>query len=309
MENRAHALSAGLFLIFLSIGLVLVAVRLTGDTTEHVEYVIESRYPISGLQQNAPVRLRGVDVGKVAQIQFASDDPQLIMVRIAVDPGAPITKGTYARLGYLGITGLSYVHLDSAGGQPEKLVSTRDKPAHIVMRPSLLDQLGSSGEVLMQDTALAAKRVNELLSEENLSELSQAIANANMASANIARLAGDLRPVVKALAPIPARADSTLQKLEPLLDSLDLLTQDVRARLEALDRIGRSAEEIGQTSRAVEATMPRLNSALDDFSRSLRTVDRVLMGIEQQPQSLLFGRKPPPPGPGEQGYSAPAFPP
>jgi phospholipid/cholesterol/gamma-HCH transport system substrate-binding protein len=309
MENRAHALSAGLFLVLLSIGLVMAAVRLTGGRTEHVDYVIESRYPVSGLQQNAPVRLRGVDIGKVGTIQFASDDSQLILVRIAVDPKSPITTSTYARLGYLGITGLSYVHLDSDGGQPEKLASTPDKPAHIVMRPSLLDQLGSSGEELMQDTAVAAKRVNELLSEENLSELSEAIANINTASGNIARLTGDLRPAMKALAAIPARTDRTLQRLEPLLGNLDLLTQDVRSRLEALDRIGQSAEDLGQTSRAVDAAIPRLNSVLDDFSRSLRTVDRVLMGIEQQPQSLLFGRRPPPPGPGENGFGAPASPP
>ena len=84
MENRSYALSAGLFLIFLCIGLVFAAVRLAGDTADHAQYVIASKFPVSGLQQNAPVRLRGVDVGKVGKIRFSHEDPRLILIDIAV---------------------------------------------------------------------------------------------------------------------------------------------------------------------------------------------------------------------------------
>lgn len=304
MENRAYALSAGLFLVLLSIGLVLAAVRLTGDATERVDYVVESRLPVSGLQDNAPVRLRGVDVGKVGQIQFSPRDPLLILIRIAVDPAAPITRGTYAQLGYLGITGLSFVQLDDDGSRPEKLASSADQPARIEMRPSFIDEVSNSGQELMQESAQAAKRLNALLSDENLSELSMTISNIKMASDNIARLTRDLHPAAKALTRITARTDTTLQRLDPLLGNLNDLTQDVRTRVGALDRIGRSAEDLGQVSRTVETAVPRLNRALEDFSRSLRTMDRVLMGIEQQPQSLLFGRTPPP-GPGEPGFIPP----
>ncbi|MFD2272552.1 MlaD family protein [Undibacterium arcticum] len=69
-KNRAHALSAGLFLVLLCIGLLLVAIRLNGDTTDQQDYLLVSRTPVSGLNRNAPVRLRGVDVGKVKDIQF-----------------------------------------------------------------------------------------------------------------------------------------------------------------------------------------------------------------------------------------------
>lgn len=306
MENRSYALSAGLFLIFLCIGLAFAAVRLTGDTAEHAQYVIASKFPVSGLQQNAPVRLRGVDVGKVGKIRFSRDDPRLILIDIAVDPAAPISKGTFAQLGFLGITGLSYIQLDDDGKQPERLAPSDGKPAHIGMRPSLLDQVGNDGQALMRDAAQAAKRVNALLSDENISELSATISNAKAASADIARLADDLQPTVKTLASLTSRADRTLQRLDPLLVNLSSLSEEVRLRLGALDQVGQSAEDLGQASREMRAALPKVTVVLDDFSRSLRTMDRVLVGIEQQPQSLLFGPAPIPPGPGEQGFIPPS---
>jgi phospholipid/cholesterol/gamma-HCH transport system substrate-binding protein len=304
MENRAHALSAGLFLLLLSAGLVLAVFRLTGGATERVDYLIESRWPVSGLQPSAPVRLRGVNVGKVGDIRFSADNPRLIYIRIAVDPNAPITRGTYAQLGYLGITGLTFVQLDDDGKHPERLASSVEKPAHLDMRPSLIDQVSGTGQELVQETAQAIKRVNTLLNEENLSGISDAVSNINTASLNIARLTSELRPVVKALTNIAARTDTTLQRVDPLLVNLNQLAQDARA---PLDRIGRSAEELGHASRTVESTVPRLDRALDDFSRSLRTVDRVLTDIEQRPQSLLFGKRPAP-GPGEDGFVPPPGP-
>jgi phospholipid/cholesterol/gamma-HCH transport system substrate-binding protein len=304
MENRAHALSAGLFLLLLGVGLVLAVLRLTGDTAERVDYLIESRWPVSGLQPSAPVRLGGVNVGKVADIRFSDQDPRLIFIRIAVDRDAPITRGTYGQLGYLGITGLTFVQLDDDGSHPEKLASSIDKPARLEMRPSLIDQVSGSGQELVQETTQAIKRVNALLNEENLSQLSDTISNINAASANIARLTRDLRPAAKALTNITAHTDTTLQRVDPLLVDLDKLMRDARV---PLDRIGRSAEDLGQTSRALESTVPRVNRALDDFSRSLRTADRVLTDIEQRPQRLLFGSRPPP-GPGEDGFTPPAGP-
>ncbi|MFC6520862.1 MlaD family protein [Undibacterium arcticum] len=166
MENRAHALSAGLFLVLLCIGLLLVAIRLNGDTTDQQDYLLVSRTPVSGLNRNAPVRLRGVDVGKVKDIQFSASDPHVILIRIGVDKGTPINKGTYAQLSYLGITGLSFVQLDDDGDKPEKLSSSDNEPGRIDMRPSFFDQVGNSGQELLRDTGQAAKRVNKLLNDE-----------------------------------------------------------------------------------------------------------------------------------------------
>lgn len=305
MENRAHALSAGLFLVLLCIGLVLAAIRLTGDTGEQQDYLLVSRTAVSGLNRSAPVRLRGVDVGKVKDIRFAANDPHVILIRIGVDKGTPINQGTYAQLSYLGITGLSFVQLDDDGSKPEQLASNADTLGRIELRPSFFDQVGNSGQELLRDTGLAAKRVNKLLNDENLDALSRTIANLKTASGRIAELAAELQPTLKALPAITDRTDKALLRVDPLLVNLNSLTQEVRTRVDALDHIGRSADELGQTSQALKDSLPQLNGMVNDFSRSAHLLDRVLSDVQQQPQSILFGQTPGPPGPGEHGFTAP----
>ena len=96
----------------------------------------------------APVRFRGVEVGKVETIEFLPNDARVILVRVAVRAGTPITKGTYAQLGSQGVTGLAYVILDDDGSKPER-VAAGDLSYHIPVRASFLDEIAGSGKELL----------------------------------------------------------------------------------------------------------------------------------------------------------------
>ena len=69
MENRAYALAAGLFTLLLGFGVVVAALWFSGDAVETRDYLMVSRVPVSGLNTQAPVRYRGVTVGKVTDIK------------------------------------------------------------------------------------------------------------------------------------------------------------------------------------------------------------------------------------------------
>lgn len=316
MENRAHALAAGLFVVFLSIGLVIVTIWFTGDVVERVNYVLTSKIPVSGLNPKAPVRLRGVDVGRVEDIEFDPKDRHTILVRIAVDRAAPISKSTYAQFAYLGVTGLSYVQLDDDGSQREPLPTSDAAPGRIEVRPSLFDQVGTSGQQLIADASQAAKRIGALLSDQNVGQFSRTLANLEVASEHIAALAEDLRPGVKAVPTLVARADHTLQRADSLFVGLGGLTTEVQRRVEVLDRVGRGADKVSRGADAVEhaseafenealnRVLPKLYDAIDDLSRSSHALNQVLVDIRSQPQSLIFGRPHGSPGPGEPGFSA-----
>jgi phospholipid/cholesterol/gamma-HCH transport system substrate-binding protein len=91
------------------------------------------------------------------------------------------------------------------------------------------------------------------------------------------------------------------------------LTLQLGQRLDSIDRITRSAEQLGNVGQAfgeavVSVALPKISDFLDELSRNSRALERALNDFQDQPQSLVFGRGPSVPGPGEAGFAAPAAP-
>lgn len=301
MENRAYALAAGLFTLLLGIGVVAAALWFSGETIETNNYVLVSRHAVTGLNPQAPVRYRGMAVGKVVSIDFDPREPRSILIGITAKTGTPLTRGTYAQLGSQGVTGLSYVMLDDDGSQPEPLAAEGSKPARMEVRPSFIDSISVSGQEMMDNFSQASKRVNTLLSEENQQQLAGALRNLEQASGRFASLAAALEPTAKALPALANDAGVTLKRADTLLANLD-------RRVDSFERAANSAERLGNRGAAVSEAMlneslPRLNALLEDLQRSSRGLERLLHEINDQPQSIMFGRNPPPPGPGEPGFA------
>src|SRR4051794_30118615 len=105
MENKAHALMAGLFTLVLLIVAVFIGLWLNRDRIKRVPYEIVTRMSIPGLSPQAAVRYRGLDVGKVDAIMFDPKVPGQILMRLGIRPDTPITQSTYGTLAYQGVTG------------------------------------------------------------------------------------------------------------------------------------------------------------------------------------------------------------
>jgi phospholipid/cholesterol/gamma-HCH transport system substrate-binding protein len=114
MENKSNAFLAGVFTIGLAI---LVSVSLFWFSSDHavrVPYDLITRSTVNGLGPQADVKYRGLEVGKVVSIKFDPQVPGQIIVRISVNHDTPITRTTYATLGFQGVTGIAYVQLDDS---------------------------------------------------------------------------------------------------------------------------------------------------------------------------------------------------
>jgi phospholipid/cholesterol/gamma-HCH transport system substrate-binding protein len=51
-------------------------------------------------------------------------------------------------------------------------------------------------------------------------------------------------------------------------------------------------------------SLPRINMLVEELTRTTRGLDRFVGDLQEQPQSLVFGRKASAPGPGEPGFDA-----
>lgn len=179
MENRAHALIAGIFVILLSTSVALVAMWFSGNNTKRTDYLVVTKESVSGLNPQSAVHYRGVNIGKVEKIQFDPDNPHQILIHIAVNENVILRKSVYAQLGYQGVTGLAYIQLNDDGVNNEILSDER-----IPMRRSLLDEVTGSGQDLLSNVNKLVLKMHHLLNEQNQNHISQILQNIDKATKN-----------------------------------------------------------------------------------------------------------------------------
>jgi phospholipid/cholesterol/gamma-HCH transport system substrate-binding protein len=70
MENRSHALVAGLFTLFLGVAVLLSVWWIGGKHETSRDYVVVTQQNVTGLSLQGQVRYRGIRVGKVQAIEL-----------------------------------------------------------------------------------------------------------------------------------------------------------------------------------------------------------------------------------------------
>ncbi|HZY17009.1 MAG TPA: MlaD family protein [Ramlibacter sp.] len=321
MENKAHALAAGLFVLALTALLLVLGAWLTRDSGARDRYEISTREAVTGLQEQAPVRYRGVDVGKVTAIGFDPKAQGNVLVRLDIERGAPVTAETFATLSFQGVTGLAFVQLDDTGKPAPRLQPNDEAPPRIPLKPGLLTKLTERGEVILDQVEQITTRVNRLLDDPNQKRMTGAVDNVARAAADISQLSNNLNTVLTAqFGPRVVDIPGLVRRSDAALASLRDTSDEARA---ALGEIGRTARRLNEPNGPIDrlaegtealshaadsfnaATLPRINRATEDTSRAVRQLSRTVNGINDNPQSLIFGTGRIEPGPGERGFTAP----
>lgn len=322
MENKSHALAAGIFVLIVSALVAGLAIWLMRDSGKYHAYELSSREGVSGLQPQAAVRYKGVAVGKVTHIGF---DPQVsgnVLIRIAVNDGTPITPTTFAVLGYQGVTGLAYVLLNDAGERYPPLLPGASGLPRLPLRSSPFSQLADQGPAIIARVEEATRRINQLLGDENQKQFSAALASIGQAAGSVntltqrldATVTQRLDPALAALAPLAQDAGKALQSLQQAGTQVSGLATDMGQTLQRLNAPDGAIEQTTRSTqtlaRALErfnaSTLPRVERAADDTGRAARLFGRVATGISDNPQAFIYGPGRAGPGPGEGGFALPA---
>ena len=317
MENRSHALMTGFFTIALVVASVLAGIWLNRDRVQRVPYLLLTTLSVPGLNPQAAVRYRGLEVGKVDSLGFDPALPGQIMVRLSVDPDTPVTTSTFATLGYQGVTGIAYVQLDDEATGSPMLRSDAAHPARIALRPGLMDQLETRGRAILAQTEALTARANALTSPANQKVLLAAVENVGKTAVAFGALAERLGPTVARLPALTASAERAIVAFGGFSDDAhqtannwDRLGTTLQAKGGTLEQWTTVAERIAGSvdTLAVDVSaqiLPQVNATADEARRSLRAVGRAVNQLSARPQSLLLGAPVATPGPGEAGFAAP----
>lgn len=313
MENRSYALMTGVFTIALLVATVLVGLWLNRDKTELAPYEIVTTQSIPGLNPQATVRYRGLEVGRVDEIVFDPKVTGQILIKLSVEEGSPITTTTFASLGYQGVTGIAFIQLDDERTGSPLLKTEQDHVGRIPLRPGLLDQLEKRGLAILDRTEEITARINNLMSEENQKTIIGAFDNISKAAAAYGEIPQKLGPTIDRLPALAEKIDRSADSFGAFSDSakataenFDRLATGLQAPDGPLNRLNGAIDSLTGVTADLEAeTLPHVVRMTDEARTALRSVRRTADSLSDRPQSILFGAPEDTPGPGEPGFVAP----
>jgi paraquat-inducible protein B len=334
MKGSALYLRVGALVI---VGVALAAgflLFLAGNQRSRANTVFEtySSESVQGLDVGAPVRYRGVAVGRVTEIGLASAEyrrPEgapfteafrLVVVRFAVDTervgevpeiNEALRLGLRARITAQGITGVNYVELDFVN--PERFPITRVPwtPAFpfVPSIPSTVEQVRSAAETLV--ARLAEVPLEQIM--ENFSTLLAALrqqatdGDAAVTLREAARTMEMLRSTLERSqieqslqefrdAAAAARELIAGPELREALQNISAATAELRR---ATQQLPGTLATLERTTRTARDTTQDVQSELVPILNNLRATTASLRAtaeaLRNSPSQALFGAPPPPP--------------
>jgi len=148
MEEKVNLAVVGAFVLVLGTALIGAVLWLSSGVpyrTTHDTYLVYMKESVSGLNLNAPVRYRGVEVGRVRNIALAPGNVEQVQLTLAIASDTPVKADTIAVLQTQGLTGIAFVELTggSRDSPPLKAKDGEDYPV-INTGPSLMVRLDAS---------------------------------------------------------------------------------------------------------------------------------------------------------------------
>lgn len=311
MENRAHALAAGLFALIFGAALLGALWWFSNEHEPMRDLVLVARGDINGLGPQARVRYRGLAVGTVSAVRIDPRAPHDILVHVRVAEDLPLTRGTRATLGTMGVTGLAYVQLDDRGDDPTPLAGTADTPPRIPLEPGLLDRIAERALAAVDRFDMIGTQVARMFDTENVARLRATLQRLESAAEGMDRSFADVPETLRALRAVLSPANlaslqATLGNLEQASAEATPAVAELRGLLARIEHMTVRLDEAATatSSGLIDGTLPQLNELLRELTTTSRRVGRLVEEVESTPQVLLTGRAAREPGPGEPGFGA-----
>lgn len=318
MENRVNYILVGLFVLLLGAGLIAILLWLAGGRYERGDYdtyLAYMRESVTGLNVDAPVKYRGVDVGRVEQISLDPDDPERVRLTLAIRRGTPVKQDTVAVLTAQGITGIAFINLTRGSREAPPLAPTEDAPIPVIRTaPSLLQRVDTSLSGLVERIGVLALRAGQLLDDDNLAAFRQTLRNIERLTASLNRQTPQLQRSLQQAETTLRDIDAASKRLPGLIAHLDQASQALPGLLQRIEAsaaaveamagdvsqaAGATGELVADGRRFARATLPQTRQLVSDMREIAASLRRLLVRLEQQPNLLLLGNRSTPKGPGE----------
>ncbi len=248
-------------------------------------YFVDLDY-IGGLEAGSPVRMGGMVVGKISQVEIQQDDGASILLTIEVGKGLNIKSNTVAYLSFVSITSEHHLELDPRH-QPAPLLKPGDmiSSKNLTTMDGMMDQMASVGDTLQG----ILHRVNLLLNPVNIARIDSIIAGINnvvrSASGDLELLLGDTRQTILTI-------DTLLGNINNLLVSSDSMV--ARVMLDARNSIQQATltlagidTTVSGVEKMIENNASSLNEIIHDMERTSENLKIMSDQVKDNPFLLI----------------------
>ena len=307
MQRKINYAMVGLFVILLGAAWLAISLWLAlGDfSVQYQTYRMYLDESVSGLYLDAPVKYRGVEIGKVSEIRLNPDVPGQVQLTFDIDSTVPIKEDTIAVLTVQGLTGIAFVDLTGGSLESPRLQAKEDAAYPVIQTgPSFFSRLDTSGTELMANLNLLVHGLANVVDVGGEQTLREILENIRQVTAALAGRRSELEHGVRDAARLLESGALAAERLPALLTQVEVTAQafgtmaaSVGAASERINTyVERSGAGVQQFS---QQTLPELGALISELRRLADTLQGIGSRLEGDPRVLLYGRDLEVPGPGE----------
>lgn len=300
LEFRVNYVVVGFFVLVISACALVTGLWLSAgfQSKTYDTYEILMYEPVSGLNEQAPVKFNGVQVGFVTSIDLNDLNPRQVILLVDIETGTPITTSTVATLMSQGITGVTYIGLKAKTQHAEPLKKLPGQPYRIIASvPSFLVELSSTVREIGAHVVDVANSIQRVLSVENtqafqaiLAHTSHVMKTLDTHSKHLGNIIQNTDVFTKNLAQGSKNFPDTMEQFQQTLIALDQTSTELSQFLT------QGSYTLRQWS---EQFVPSAFSLVYQASRLTMDLDQIASELKNQPSLLIRGKAYPPLGPGE----------
>ena len=282
MNNKVNYTVVG-FLVLVGVTLILGftywLLKPTVDerTSTYNIYFDES---VLGLNIDAPVKYRGISVGKVTKLRISPLNSEQVQVQIKILTSTPIKENTAAKLTAQGITGLSYINLSMGDHNAVALVAREGEEYPVIKSiPSFFEDFEKSLGSVSSKLSKTLAKTEELLDEENQEQITLLLMRSAKVMDRIDKLLSD--EMIESVHGSTKNLESASRKIDAMVPNIDKFVQKSS---EWEDKMSHSFDEIKKTYTGMGVTLDTMADTFDstgtDVSKIMPTLDNTMLEVQ-----------------------------
>lgn len=311
--TNGNTIRAGLFVLIALAILIIASLWVAGYHAggDQTPYAVVMK-TAAGIRQGDRVRIAGMEVGRVLEVDLRPGEGWPVLFRIAIDKDIPVTEGASARLTADGLLGSPYLEIDpgssSAKPLPPGATIMGTEAANANEAFQALGQLSeTAGGALDEVTELVQSlgermepllaRFELLMSDENLESI----------SGSLAAMQQTMEASGPKLSTLLARLDELTLELHSGVEGLPDVTAEIQGLVTDLrtalgpdgERVSSLLESADHGMSAMQMNRGDLEAMVRDLRLATANLKALSEALKERPSSLIRNSKGPDRKPGE----------